>query len=141
MSTIFKYNFFTIIKCLRWNLFSADWYSPFDKYICIAIIDKLVFNIEVLNLNWLLVLYVPRASSFFSIQFFVLSLIGWFEILPNKFIIFLIFHYYTITLNIRLSIIFCLYSGDIYLSLNISLWFFLPFWFVTVSELFCKKQF
>ena len=141
MSTIFKYNFFTIIKCLRWNLFSADWYSPFDKYICITIIDKLVFNIEVLNLNWLLVLYVPRASSFISIQFFVLSLIGWFDVLSNKFIIFLIFHYYTITLNIRLSIIFCLYSGDIYLSLNISLWFFLPFWFVTVSELFCKKQF
>ena len=34
------------------------------------------FNIEVLNLTWLLVLYVPRASSFISTQFFVLNLVG-----------------------------------------------------------------
>ena len=35
---------------------------------------KLNFNIVVLNLIWLLVLYVPRESSFISTRFFVLNL-------------------------------------------------------------------
>ena len=43
--------------------------------------------------------------------------------------------YYNI--NIRSGIIFCLSSGDIYLSLSISL----PCSFVTVSELFCSEDF
>ena len=45
--------------------------------------------------------------------------------------------YYTIILNIILSITFYLSSGDIYLSLGISL----SFSFVTVSELFCCEFF
>ena len=40
-------------------------------------------------------------------------------------------------INLRSSIIFCLSSGDIYLSLGISL----SCSFVTVSELFCCKVF
>ena len=40
-------------------------------------------------------------------------------------------------LNTRLPIIFCLFSGDIYLSLGISL----SRLFVTVSELFCCEVF
>ena len=49
----------------------------------------------------------------------------------------MIFCYYTIILNPRLSIILCLSSGDKYLSLGISLLFS----FVTVSELFCCEFF
>ena len=49
--------------------------------------------------------------------------------------------HYTITLNIRLSVIFCLSYGDIYLSLGISIGISSPFSFVTVSELFCCKFF
>ena len=45
---------------------------------------KLVFNTEVLNLIWPLVLYVPRASSFISTQLFVLKLDGWFGVLPTN---------------------------------------------------------
>ena len=44
-------------------------------------------------------------------------------------------HYYTITFNPRLPITFCLSSGDIYLSLRISLLCL----FATVSELFCYE--
>ena len=43
-------------------------------------------------------------------------------------------HYYNIIFNLRLSVIFCLSSGDIYLSLGISL----SCLFVFVSELFCE---
>ena len=49
---------------------------------------KLYFSIEVLNLVWLLVLYVLHVSSFTSTQFFVLHLVGWFLELSKKFIIF-----------------------------------------------------
>ena len=52
----------------------------------------------------------------------------------NKFFFFLIFHFYTFISNIRLPVIFCICSGDIYLSLGISL----SFSFVIVSELFCS---
>ena len=45
---------------------------------------------------------------------------------------FLIFHYYTIIIDIRLSIIFCLSSGDIKISLGISL----SLSFLSVSKLF-----
>ena len=44
-------------------------------------------------------------------------------------------HYYTITFNRRLPITFRLSSGDIYLSLRISLLCL----FATVSELFCYE--
>ena len=40
-------------------------------------------------------------------------------------------------INLRLSITFCLFSGDLYLSLDISL----PWSFVTVSEWFCCQFF
>ena len=65
-------------------------------------------------------LYVPRASSFISTQFFVLNLDGWFGVLSNKLIIFdipLLCCY----INLRSSVFFCLSSGDIYPSLGISL--------------------
>ena len=39
-------------------------------------LQKLDFNIAVLNLIWLLALYVPHASSFISNQVFVLNLDG-----------------------------------------------------------------
>ena len=48
---------------------------------------------------------------------------------------FIIFHYYSITLNVRSLIIFCLCSGDIYLSLGISL----SCLFLIVSEYICGK--
>ena len=50
---------------------------------------RLDFSIEVLKLIWLSMLFVPCASSFISIEFFVLNLVGWFGSLFNKFIIFL----------------------------------------------------
>ena len=49
--------------------------------------------------------------------------------------------YHTIILLSRLSIIFCLFSGDIYLFLGIFLGIFLAFWLATVSELFCFEFF
>ena len=55
----------------------------------------------------------------------------------KQFYSFLIFHYYTIIIDLRLSAIFCLSSGDIYLSLGISL----SFSFVIGSELFCCEFF
>ena len=47
------------------------------------------------------------------------------------------FHYYTVIVDLRLSIIFSLSSGDIYLSLGISL----ASSFVNVSKLFCCEVF
>ena len=76
--------------------------------------------------------YVPPESTFISTGYFVLNLVSWSGVLSNKFIIFLIFHYYTIISRPRLSINFSLSSGDTYLSLGISL----SFSFVAVSELF-----
>ena len=73
----------------------------------------------VLNLIWVLTLYVPLDSSFLSTQFFVLNLDSWFGVLSNKFIIFDIqlLYYYT---NLNSSIISYLFYGDIYLSFGIS---------------------
>ena len=48
---------------------------------------KIDFNIEVLDLTWLLVLYVPCESSLTSTQFSVLIWDDWFGVLSNKFII------------------------------------------------------
>ena len=78
-----------------------------------------------------MVLYVSYASSFILTYFFALNLFGWFGVFFNKIIIFDIslLHYYN---NFRSSIVFCIYSGDIYLSLGISLSWLL----VTVSKLF-----
>ena len=81
-------------------------------------------------------LYVSRAPSFISTQFFVLNLHGWFGVLSYKLIVF----WYSIIIlliNRWSSIIFCLPSGDIYLSLGV----FLPCSFVTVSELFRCEDF
>ena len=49
---------------------------------------KTDLKIKVLSLIGLLVLYVPRESSFISTQLFVLNLVGWFGVLSKKFIIF-----------------------------------------------------
>ena len=78
-------------------------------------------------------LYVPRDSSFISIYFFVLNLNCWFSAFSNKFCYFWIFSHYTIIIKVKLSIIFCLCSEDVYLSLGISL----PVLFETISEFFC----
>ena len=48
-------------------------------------LHKLDSKIEVLNLIWLLVLYVSRESSFISTQFVILNLDGWSGVLPNRF--------------------------------------------------------
>ena len=87
-----------------------------------------------LNPIWLSLSYVPRDSSFILTQCFVLNFDVWFGVLPNKFIIFDIswLYYY---INLRSSIILCLSSGDIYLSLGISL----SCSFVIVSELFWSE--
>ena len=84
-------------------------------------------------------LCIPFDSSFISTQFLALNLDGWFRAASNNFIIFwypiIIYLYY---INLRSSIIFYLSSGDIYLSLGISLWnpiFSSSF----VIELFCGE--
>ena len=51
-------------------------------------LHKLDINVEVLNLIWLFLLYVPCHSKLISTQFFVLSLGGWFGALSNKFFYF-----------------------------------------------------
>ena len=79
--------------------------------------------------------YVPRNPSFFSTPFLILNLDALFYVLSNKFIIFIysitIYYYY---INLRWSIIFCLYSGDIYLPLNISPSFVSGLFFCDVFE-------
>ena len=83
-------------------------------------------------------LYSHGDSSLILTKSFVLNLDCWFGVLSNKFLFFF-FHipwlYYYI--NLGLSIIFCLSSRDIYLSLGI----YLSCLFVNVSELFCCKYF
>ena len=59
-------------------------------------------------------LYFSCVSSFISTQFFIVNLDGWFGVLSKKIIIF----WYSI-IKLRSSIILCLSSGDIYLSLGI----------------------
>ena len=39
-------------------------------------LDELDFNIKVLNLIWLLVLYVARVTSFILTEFYVLHIVG-----------------------------------------------------------------
>ena len=67
-------------------------------------------------------------------QFLVLNLDGSFVVLCNKFLIFwysiIIYYYYYI--NLRSSITFCFFTGDIYFSLSISSFY---------SELFCGEEF
>ena len=79
----------------------------------------------VLNLM-LLLLYLLFDSSCILTQSLVLNLDSWFVLSSNRFITFLIFHYYILLLywsffNLRSSIISCLNSGDIYFYLSISL--------------------
>ena len=68
-------------------------------------------------------------------QFFVLNLDGLFGVVTN-------FHFFDVPLldyyiNLRSTIVFCLSSGDMYLSLDISL----SSSFVTISELFYCEVF
>ena len=75
--------------------------------------------------------------NFFPTQFLLLNLHGWFFVSSSKFIIFwysIIIYYYYITLIS--SIVFCLCSGPIYLSLCFSLSCSIFF-----SELFCGEAF
>ena len=98
---------------------------------------------EVLNLIWLLSLYVAHNSSFNSNQFLVLNLDYLFCVLSNKFVIFIysvITYYYYV--NLRSSIIFCLCSGDVYLSVRISSSFVSGlFFFKTFKTLVILQQF
>ena len=68
----------------------------------------------------LLVSYTLLDWLFISVQFFVLNLDNWFGVLSSKFIFFdiLLSYYYT---NLNSSIIFCMFSGDMYLSFGISI--------------------
>ena len=76
-------------------------------------------------------------SSFILTQFLVLNLAGWFWCLINLLFFDITLLYYYILL--KSSIIFCLFSGNICLSLRISLWSLLfSSSFLTVSELFCE---
>ena len=61
---------------------------------------KLDLSIAVLSLICLLGEYAPLMSSFIWTQFLVLNLDGLFDASFNKFDIFLMFHYYVITLTL-----------------------------------------
>ena len=74
---------------------------------------KCDITIKVSNLIWLLTLYAPRDSSFISTQFLVMNL----NVSSSMCSIIMLYCY----INLRSSIIFCLCSRDIYLSLCISL--------------------
>ena len=79
----------------------------------------------------LLVLHVPRESLFTSTHFFVLNLLGWFDAFSNMCIVFWC-SIIILSFNLKSTIISCLFPGDVYLSLSISLSF---------SELFCCEFF
>ena len=100
--------------------------------------------IKVLNLIWLLSLYVPRNSSFISTQFLVLNLDGLLCVLSKKLIVFVysvvIYHYYYIIVNLRLSIVFCICSEDVYLSVSISSSFVSGLYFCEVFETLVIKS-
>ena len=81
-------------------------------------------------------LYVPHSPSFFSILFFVQNLLLDLVHCQTSLLFFYIPLSYSILIT-RLSIIFCLSSGDIYLSIGISL----SFSFVAFCELFWCKVF
>ena len=79
----------------------------------------------------LLTRYIPRDSSFISTRFLFLNLSFWFFVSSNNF---LPCHYYFIIyFYLGSSIIVCLFSGDINLSISIS--------FSFVSELFFGENF
>ena len=87
-------------------------------------------------------LHVPRVSSFISNQFFVLNLDWLIWCTVSQISYFLMFHYHTTRLIPRLSITFCLFSGDIYLSISIVTvmsFFFFFFWFFDISLLYYFK--
>ena len=81
--------------------------------------------------------YALWELPFILTQFLVLNLDGWFWCLTNLLFFDITLLYYYILL--KSSIIFCLFSGNICLSLRISLWSLLfSSSFLTVSELFCE---
>ena len=80
-------------------------------------------DIVVFNLIWLLVVYVPHASSFISTQFFILILDCWCGPLYSKFVIFSIFHYYIIIL-ILVPQLFAVFLQVIFISFFLFLWIF-----------------
>ena len=98
--------------------------------VCITIVTKFDLIIEVLNFILLLTLYIPCDSSFIWIQFPVLNSDSGFNLLSNKFFLYIFYYYITLYCYIKLilSIVFYLSSRDIYLSLNISS--FICFWII-----------
>ena len=84
--------------------------------------QRLDLNIVVSNLNWLLVLYVPRSSTFTSIQFFALNFDGWSFVWFSKYMILwhsiLSLYVYDYS-NPSLSIIFYRHYGRMCLSIDI----------------------
>ena len=90
-----------------------DAFGYFNKYVCITV----TFNILVLNLIWLSVLYVPRAPSFIWTEIFsYIYIVDWLHYLKN-FIVFwysiiILLYYY---INDSLSITGWLFSGYIYI--------------------------
>ena len=88
----------------------------------------------------LLVLYVPRELPFISTHFFVLNLDDWFGVLSSKFILYMYIPLLYYDINPRSSIIFWLFSVDMYLSFGISQWnsvFCVSL--SSVSEVFCGE--
>ena len=100
--------------------------------------------IKVLNLIWLLSLYVPRNSPFVSTQPLVLNLDGLLCVLSKKLIVFVysvvIYYYYYIIVNFRSSIVFCICSEDVYFSVSISSSFVSGLFFCEVFETLVIKS-
>ena len=106
MQSVNRAEFLIIIFFLLFEYCFFDWDCSHYKYIYASLQSHNPdFNIEVLNLIWLLVLYVPCVPSFISTQFFVLNLVSWFGVLSNKFIIFWFFDFSLLYYYINIKII------------------------------------
>ena len=127
--TVFKYYFFIIVIWVVSFLRCCNCDSSTYKYICITLITWYCpYHWSFKSNLTISVIHSARIIIYFNWIF--CSMFSWFRVFCNKFII---FWYYTIIIDLRLLIIFCFSSGDIYLSLGFSL----SCSFVTVSELFC----
>ena len=131
-------SFYIIIISFSFNCYSStltNMYASLQSH-------KFDLIIKVSNLIWLLSLYVPRNSSVVSTQPLVLNLDGLLCVLSNKLIVFvysvIIYHYYYV--NLRSSIIFCLCSENVYLSLSISSSFVSGLYFCEVFETLVIKS-
>ena len=134
-STIFKYYFFIVIiqgctyACCVW-----DCYRSFNLYVCIFIITLIWryhwcfrFNLitDVIRCTWFIICFNPFFCPKFKwlIWCIIQRIVLFFDIVLLYFCV-----------NLTSLIIYCIFSGDIYLSLcTFSS-------FVTVSELFCNED-